>query len=84
MDKLQNNEDFLNLDPSEKSKTVFDQPENIKITTQFIIKICDLRSEIILKNIWKGGKTKKKEVKKWAWPKLAIKKSLEAATQTGP
>ena len=51
IDKLKKNEDFLNLDPSEKFKTVFDQPENIEITAQFIIDIFDLRSKIISKNI---------------------------------
>ena len=51
IDKLLKNEDFVNLDPSEKFKVIFDQPENIKLTAQFIINIFDLRSKIISKNV---------------------------------
>ena len=51
IDQLQKNDDFFNLETSEKFKIIFDKPENIKCSAQFIINIYDRRSKIISKSI---------------------------------
>ena len=51
IEQLLKSDQFLNLETPEKFKTIFDQPENIKLSAQFIINIYDLRSKIISKNV---------------------------------
>ena len=50
-DVVQKNDKFSDLETSEKFRMIFDKPENIKSSAQFIINIFDLRSKIISKNI---------------------------------
>ena len=51
IDQLQKSDEFSDLETSEKFRIIFDKPENIKSSAQFIINIFDLRSKIISKNI---------------------------------
>ena len=51
IDQLQKSDKFSDLETSEKFRIIFDKPENIKSSAQYIINIFDLRSKIISKNI---------------------------------
>ena len=47
INQLKKPENFANLDTSEKFKIIFDQPENVKISAQYIINCYDVRSKIL-------------------------------------
>ena len=43
-------ENFLNFQPIEKLKVVLNSPENVKVTAQFLVDICNTHSNILFKN----------------------------------
>ena len=47
LNKIKTPEHFFNMHSTEKLKVVLDLPENVKLTAQFLIDICNVRSKIL-------------------------------------
>ena len=47
LNKIKKPENFLGMQPIEKLKVVLDSPENVKVTAQFLIDQCNVRSKIL-------------------------------------
>ena len=49
LSKIVKPDNFQNLPPNQKLKIVLDSPLNVKITAQFLVDICNVRSKILFK-----------------------------------
>ena len=49
LNKIVTPPNFIDLENNEKLKIVLNSPENVKVTAQFLVDICNVRSKLMIK-----------------------------------